>query len=245
MDNFKKLKSSPVFLALMIGLAGSFIWEKILSPIFGVLFDKFLTYSGRLSILISKSTYTQISNGLSETGTTLIFSVIFSAFIGFTMYIVHIAYRNLLAARALVRDIQSPTDNVEEDKQATSNNLSLNQEKNNLNKKLVKNIYKLHEIESQIYDIQVKLTKRVLITVCFVAALFILIFSCIFTKYIYVQTNIVRLTNNIEIVSPYISDQEYKILKSEFHSMQSRKDYDDLNLKLESISKENSIRIKK
>lgn len=60
----------------------------------------------------------------------------------------------------------------------------------------------------------------------------------------YVTETALKLTNDIEIVSPYISDLEYKQLKSDFHSMQSRFDYDNLVLRLETIGSENHLRLK-
>ena len=60
----------------------------------------------------------------------------------------------------------------------------------------------------------------------------------------YIQTESVRLTNNIEIVSPYVSDIEYKQLKSSFHSMDSRSDYDELNSQLEKIASMNDLELK-
>ena len=44
----------------------------------------------------------------------------------------------------------------------------------------------------------------------------------------FVNLTITRTTNNIEILAPYISDQDYKILKSNFHSISSRSDFDSL-----------------
>lgn len=44
----------------------------------------------------------------------------------------------------------------------------------------------------------------------------------------FINNTITRITNNIEIVSPYITDYEYKMLKSKFYSMESRDDYDEI-----------------
>ncbi len=74
-----------------------------------------------------------------------------------------------------------------------------------------------------------------------IAHLFCLAFL---TQQSYVTETALKLTNNIEIVSPYVSDLEYRQLKSEFHSMQSRSDYDNLVLKLDSIGSENHLRLK-
>lgn len=50
--------------------------------------------------------------------------------------------------------------------------------------------------------------------------------------------------NNIEIVAPYISDMEYKTIKSQFYSMQSENDYITITTRLEEIAEENNIRLK-
>lgn len=44
----------------------------------------------------------------------------------------------------------------------------------------------------------------------------------------FVNDNITRTTNNIEILSPYLSDQEYKVLISRFHTVKSKNDYENL-----------------
>lgn len=42
----------------------------------------------------------------------------------------------------------------------------------------------------------------------------------------FINNTITNITNSIEILSPYISDSEYKMLKSQFYTMESRNDYD-------------------
>ena len=49
---------------------------------------------------------------------------------------------------------------------------------------------------------------------------------------------------NIEIVSPYISDQEYKQLKSDFFLIKTKDDYDNLQKELEIISENNQVDLK-
>ena len=53
------------------------------------------------------------------------------------------------------------------------------------------------------------------------------------------------LTSNIEIVSPYISDLEYKYLKSKFHSMENRDDYNNLISELTVLGESYSLKLKK
>lgn len=54
----------------------------------------------------------------------------------------------------------------------------------------------------------------------------------------FINDNITKTTNNIEIVSPYLDDQEYKMLKSKFHTIKSKDDFDNLY----SILKDYSIK---
>lgn len=49
---------------------------------------------------------------------------------------------------------------------------------------------------------------------------------------------------NIEIVSPYVEDREYKQLKSNFYSISCEDDYEELSQKLSSIATENDLVLK-
>lgn len=44
----------------------------------------------------------------------------------------------------------------------------------------------------------------------------------------FINNTITRNINNIEIVSPYITDYEYKMLKFKYYSMDSREDYNEI-----------------
>lgn len=83
---------------------------------------------------------------------------------------------------------------------------------------------------------------RILILVTFIACI-IFFLGTIGIISFKTQTTIKTL-NNIEIVSPYIPDKEYKQLKSKFHSMQSRHDYENLLNELNCIAEKNSIILK-
>lgn len=60
----------------------------------------------------------------------------------------------------------------------------------------------------------------------------------------FVNLNITKLTNNIEILGPYISDYEYKVLKSNFHSISSRNDFDSFNHLLNEYANKAGIKLK-
>lgn len=50
-----------------------------------------------------------------------------------------------------------------------------------------------------------------------------------------------RTLSNIEIVAPYISDKEYKILKSDFYLIDSKNDYLDLTSRITLIMEQNDL----
>ena len=64
------------------------------------------------------------------------------------------------------------------------------------------------------------------------------------SKTSYIINTGTRLLSNIEIVSPYISDIEYKQLRSDFFSMSSRNDFDELNSALSEYADEFGIDLK-
>ena len=66
-----------------------------------------------------------------------------------------------------------------------------------------------------------------------------------YARLVFIQREIFTLTNNIEIVSPYISDIEYKTLKSDFHLMENHEDYNQLIFRLQKFADDNSLKLKK
>lgn len=52
-----------------------------------------------------------------------------------------------------------------------------------------------------------------------------------------------RTLNNIEIIAPYISDMDYKTLKSNFYQMDSKSDYIQIISMIESVASENDLKI--
>lgn len=60
----------------------------------------------------------------------------------------------------------------------------------------------------------------------------------------YINHTITRTMNNIEIISPYISDQEYKLLKSKFYSMKSHDDFNELYSQLEKFALSANLELK-
>ena len=64
-------------------------------------------------------------------------------------------------------------------------------------------------------------------------------------KQIYILGLSTNATVNIEIVSPYITDIEYKQLKSSFHLIKTQDDYEKLLDKIQDIADANKINLSK
>jgi hypothetical protein len=64
-----------------------------------------------------------------------------------------------------------------------------------------------------------------------------------FSMGIYINTLSTKLLNNIEIISPYIKDKDYKILKSEFYNINNQNDYYYFINKINKMNKKFNIKI--
>lgn len=70
---------------------------------------------------------------------------------------------------------------------------------------------------------------------------FLLIAVYIITTHISCDITARSTLRDISIVAPYISDQEYKQLQSDFYSMNSKSDYDELRFFIDKIIEENNL----
>ena len=91
----------------------------------------------------------------------------------------------------------------------------------------------------------VKTVKRYYKALLFCTYFLVAILVFVYMQYAFVNAKIISSTNNIEIVSPFVSDQEYRQLKSEFHLIQNSNDYEKLYDKLQDIADKNDIKLKK
>lgn len=74
-----------------------------------------------------------------------------------------------------------------------------------------------------------------------------IIVACIFGTFneSYFYTLHITTKNNIEIVCPYISEQEYKELKSRFYAIKQKTDYESLKNDISKIAYENNLKLQK
>lgn len=73
--------------------------------------------------------------------------------------------------------------------------------------------------------------------------LFHSVFNIVFSAPAKVSQTASRIEHNIEIVSPYITDQEYKVLKSNSYSMKTMDDYNLLNEALEDVAEQHHLQL--
>lgn len=79
--------------------------------------------------------------------------------------------------------------------------------------------------------------------VCFIVG--IVLSTLNISEATYVNITTTKTLSNIEIISAVIEDKEYKMLKSEFHSMMSENDFLKLQEKIAEIAEKNNLRLKK
>lgn len=70
---------------------------------------------------------------------------------------------------------------------------------------------------------------------------FIIVATYIFTFKISCDVTANSINRNIEIVAPYISDIEYKSLKSDFYSIDTKNDFETLQNSISKIMEENNL----
>lgn len=73
----------------------------------------------------------------------------------------------------------------------------------------------------------------------------LLLFIVFLTLTNYINHSVVKISNNIDIVSPYISINEHNELRSMFLSMKSRGEYEQLCEKLDTIARDNQLELQR
>lgn len=231
----------------------AFIIEKLFNPILEILYSIFLNIGTMFVTNFSDSVYKSISDGYSEQSSTL---VLYFATIAIVAYIGSLfsdinklhnlkqqEYNNLM--KSVETATKTTTETTPTD---TDQTLELTEQKLNI---LTQNLNDLeaqlnmHQLQLDVYTKagKEKMQRQFAIIKIFLICAIVFIFF-VYGKQIFITSRITTVTNNIEIVSPYISDDEYKQLKSDFHSIRNRADYDALKETLINIATENEIKLK-
>lgn len=212
-----KILSKNNFTNWIIGGIIALIVGKIMEPLFSYLFLSFLKIGGSFLTYIANSTYREISNGSSEQSASFALYLIYLCIF---CYLGHMlgesinSYQSLKIAPKKHNKISIPKDE----------NILLSE---------------LNTLKKQ--------SKRLRISYIFIIIVIILFMTALILFYgrsSFIRNKSMILTNNIEIVSPYISDIEYKQLKSKFHSIETQSDYEALMERLKSIAEEYSLKLK-
>lgn len=226
-----KLFNKNNFLNWIIGGVIALIITKASDPLSEFLFSNILNIGGSFITRISNSTYREISNGFSEQSSSIVLSLSYLFFICFLECIFFIFLEINKTIKNKSNKLFSSNNNTtsfEENSNVTSDNIH-EQESETLNKWFEKKYEKLFFLNF--------------------TSIILLIFSFLAITFIYGQSNFIRnktitMTNNMEIVSPYITDLEYKQLKSHFHSIETQSDYETLMEELETIADKYFLKLK-
>ena len=189
------------------------IFEKILTPIYDYIANKFLSISHDGIQFISSLVYTRISQGVYIN-------------IPFYIFIIIISF---LLSLVLFFSVLHPYQKTNSCCDATHPSSCAKRQKLNIFTKLRCLFFNPEKRR------KFMIVNSVLLYIIFI--LFILSTN-------FINNTITRTTNNIEIVSPYISDYDYKMLKSKFYSMNSRTDFDYLYSLLEQYSQNANVELK-
>lgn len=232
--------SKESLVPLAVGTVLAFIAGKLLNPLLSYLYSLLLNLGGKVIEYISDTTYIQISDGFSEQSSMFSFYLLcFIFWIGITICMSTLKDR-YTALFERYDEYEAALNTIHEPEQC-SQQAQLDFTPDNIMQ---------DELCKREHDIRISIiTERKKFKLRYAAGIFLLVLLYIILLYSYARNSYVNkkitvLTNNIEIVSPYISDSEYKQLKSAFHSMKSSNDYDDLISHLSKISNDYSLTLK-
>lgn len=206
-------------IAFILGALVTIILNDIFEPILKAFYSLVIYICTFFIKSFSDSIYKSISNGFSEKSSNLTLYLIILIISGIAAYFY--AY--------LKQTINTTLKNISNKIEPVQNDNNHKNSKSDITTEVIK---------SQKYVKKYFLSTKI----CIFCFLTVILFA--YSKEVYINSYIVSITNNIEIVSPYISDLEYKQLKSSFHAMQNRSDYDKINEMLLEISKKNCLTLK-
>lgn len=230
--SLKKKFHAGVFAAFL-----AFMMSKIFDPIFEYVYSIFLSFGGSIIQYVSNSTYREISNGFSDQTSLLllylVYLICFSYLVSLFTSLKSLfrRYRNTFPAASQDKDTTSSKENFD--------NMSIEEIKEFI-LETSKKMDRINQAEKRrkLFD-----TIQYIFAECSIVFL-IIVLLFLYSRNVYIAKKVTVLTNNIEIVSPYISDMEYKQLKSDFHSIQTKKDYEDLTNSLAEVAEINCIDLK-
>lgn len=212
-----KLNRSEYFKAIITGVLSTLLISWIITPATNWIFPKILHILDCFSSSFSDDIYRSIVVA-SDTGlilTILLISlIIFYFFIFFSIQLIHFL-------------------NCEYESTLPDNLKSQSRIATKIFKNGKKDLKSQHKTFKKISLFSYFSLGLILFSMCFIAM-----------RQIYISGISSKAHANIEIVAPYISDQEYKEIKSNFYRIDSKDSYEQFNTRLSIIANENSLELK-
>ena len=251
-----KSKKSTFFqdfniVSLILGVVVTFIVTKILDPLLEKIYVSLISLGGSVVSSFSDSVFQDIAKGSCEQGSMFISYVMYIAtvflYFSFMSELFSHYKENIKTLTKIVKKVEEPSskstyvdvpetlEEIEQMVDAMSTDLS------KLEAELKENRKEISEVAK---NTKKKYRNRCLVASLLATLLFITI-AFMYAKLNYVNKAITSTTNNIEIVSPYISEEEYKYLKSDFHSIQTHEDFDILRETLDNIAQKHNLILQK
>lgn len=228
-------------LPVAIAIVASILWEYALSPLLEQLFGRMLIFMEPVAAGYINSIYHSVSDGFHESPSLYLYVIVFIIlYEGLFLVALYsfISSRQKLSTINKIYPIAETNDTSQDiDSSAT------------IDDNLRKIQYELEYMKGTLPDIdnlKKHLTKKhrtnKLTLISAILGAFICLHLCISTTFVNnLQT---KTLSNIEIVSPYITDLEYKQLKSDFYSIETKKDYDTLVHSISNIAVDNHLKLK-
>lgn len=204
----------------IIGGIIALIIAKIMEPLFTNIFSFILNLGGSFITYIENSTYKEISNGYSEQSASSVFYLVYLSIYCFIGILFGDSIKGYLAFKNKQKHFDTPDA-------MTS---------------IADEI--LSELSTQTIDKERKKINFSYLFIFIFLTIVLILLMFFYGRSSFIRNKTITLTNNIEIVSPYVSDIEYKQLKSKFHSIETQSDYEALIEELKSIAEEYSLKLK-
>lgn len=229
-----KLFNKNNFLNWIIGGFIGLIITEIAKPFSVYLFSSFLNFGGNLITHISNSTYQEISNGYAEQTAYSVLCMVYCICIIGSMYLFSYEMHSFQDRTKKISELNIKPITDDKHKPEPNKEIQMHPSDSTYIKASIRKIYRKLEL----------LNKASFILSLVYIFIFLAFFILTVGRTTFIINRITSMTNNIEIVSPYISDQKYKELKSSFHSIENKEDYIQLMDTLNSIASKNSLKLK-
>ena len=223
-ESSKSFFTRNIFLSIIgtviLGAAGSAIWERFLSGFT----DKIIVFLARGFSLISSSysdyLFSSVGNGTKEIFSYHLYTffiIIFLFFLSFSPFIVLKQWRDML-------------EKIENYKHKLINEKDDERSEDQILKQLLEKEYEVRRNK--------KIIKWIVIPISLFTVL-LTISSTIKTFYTYSSIN--YLEKSFDILAPYIEEKEILKLRSEYRFIDSKDEFNNLNLKLKKIAEDANI----